>query len=235
MGVEVAVGASIVGALANAGGSLVQANKQKSLAQQAKKSAEQAVASARAELEKNYMEAVTLPTKAYEMQREGINQQSANLLASGVEGDQRGAGAVASQVMAARTQAEQELGAQIQKDEIERQKLISAEDARLAGARAGISLQEAEGAAMAQRDAEIARAQAQQNAAGAVAQGAASIAQIYGSGAQPGGKGTDNTGGNKASNYMGPMSRNAPAYSGKNNNDPLGFLNNMYNSWGLGR
>lgn len=235
MGLEVAAGAAIVGGLVNMTGSFIQANKQKGLALKAEQSAKQAVASARAELEKNYMEAVTLPTKAYEMQREGINQQSANLLSYGAEGDQRGVGAIASQVMAARTQAEQELGAQIQKDEIERQKLISAEDARLAGARAGVSLQEAEGAAMAQRDAEIARAQATQNAWGSIAQTGSSLAQIYGSGAQPGGKGTDNTGGNKASNYMGPMSRNAPAYSGKNNNDPLGFLNNMYNSWGLGR
>ncbi len=169
MGAEVALGAAAAGAVVNMVGSFAQANQQRKLAAQAQDAAAKAVREARAELETNYLSSITLPTKAYEAQREAIGQQAADLMMAGVEGDQRGAGAIASQLMAARTKAEQDLMAQIQKDDLERQKLIAGEEARLAGERAGISLQEASGAALAQRDAMIARAKSQENAWGSIA------------------------------------------------------------------
>lgn len=189
MGVETALGVAAVGSVVNMVGSFAQANQQKKLADKARDAAAQAVREARAELETNYMSSVTLPTKAYEAQREAIGQQAADLMMAGVEGDPRGAGAIASQIMAARTKAEQDLMAQIQKDEIERQKLIAGEESRLAGERSSISLQEAGGAALAARDAAIARARAQENAFGSIGDFGQAAASIYGGeGYTPGGK-----------------------------------------------
>jgi len=161
-------------------GSFAQANQQRKLADKARNAAAEAVRQARAELETNYMSSVTLPTKAYEAQREAIGQQATDLMMAGVEGDQRGVGAVASQVMAARTKAEQDLTAQIQKDDIERQKLIAEEESRLAGERSSISLQEAGGAALAARDAAMARAKAQENAFGSIGDFGQAAASIFG-------------------------------------------------------
>lgn len=191
MGVEVALGAAAAGAVVNMVGSFAQANQQRKLAAQAQDAAAKAVREARAELETNYLSSITLPTKAYEAQREAIGQQAADLMMAGVEGDQRGAGAIASQLMAARTKAEQDLMAQIQKDDLERQKLIAGEEARLAGERAGISLQEASGAALAQRDAMIARAKAQENAWGSIADFGATAGSIVGADGLPGGRRTN--------------------------------------------
>jgi len=151
--------------------SFAQAGKQRKAAEKARESAQRAVNEAKAQLGVNYLEALSLPTTAYEAQREAVGQQAADILAEATQGEQRGVGAAAGRVMAARTEAERQLNTQIAQDMFRLEQMKKAEDARLGSALAGLSLGEAEGAQLAVREQEAARARS-------IAQGVAGLVDL---------------------------------------------------------
>ena len=151
--------------------SFAQAGKQRKAAEKARESAQRAVNEAKAQLGVNYLEALSLPTTAYEAQREAVGQQAADILAEATQGEQRGVGAAAGRVMAARTEAERQLNTQIAQDMFQLEQMKKAEDARLGSALAGLSLGEAEGAQLAVREQEAARARS-------IAQGVAGLGDL---------------------------------------------------------
>lgn len=151
--------------------SFAQAGKQRKAAEKARQSAERAINEAKAQMGVNYLDALSLPTTAYEAQREAVGQQAADILAESTQGEQRGVGAAAGRVMAARTEAERQLNSQIAQDMFRLEQMKKAEDARLAGALAGLSLSEAEGAQLAVREQEAARARS-------ISQGAAGLGDL---------------------------------------------------------
>lgn len=156
---------------AGTGLSFAQAGKQRKAAEKAREAAQKAVEEAKAQMGVNYLDALSLPMEAYEAQRAAVGQQAADILAEATQGEQRGVGAAAGRIMAARTEAERQLNADIAQQQFALEQAKRAEDARLAGARASISLAEAEGAQLAAREAEAARARA-------IAQGVQGIGDI---------------------------------------------------------
>lgn len=163
----VSAGVSAVGT----GLSFAQAGKQRKAAEKAREAAQKAVEEAKAQMGVNYLDALSLPMEAYEAQRAAVGQQAADILGEATQGEQRGVGAAAGRIMAARTEAERQLNADIAQQQFTLEQAKRAEDARLAGARASISLAEAEGAQLAAREAEAARARA-------IAQGVQGIGDI---------------------------------------------------------
>jgi len=156
-------GAILISAGVSAAGtglSFAQAGKQRKAAEKARDAAQKAVEEAKAQMGVNYLEALSLPTQAYEAQREAVGQQAADILSEATQGEQRGVGAAAGRIMAARTEAERQLNAEIAQQQFALEQAKRAEDARLAGARASLSLAEAEGAQLAAKEAEAARARA---------------------------------------------------------------------------
>ena len=145
---------------AGTGLSFAQAGKQRKAADKAKEAAQRAVEEAKAQMGVNYLEALSLPMQTYEAQREAVGQQAADILGEATQGEQRGVGAAAGRIMAARTEAERQLNAEIAQQQFALEKTKRAEDASLAGARASISLSGAGGAQLAAREAEAARARA---------------------------------------------------------------------------
>jgi len=154
----IALATSTAATVAGTGMSFAQAGKQRKAADKAREAAQKAVEEAKAQMGVNYLEALSLPTQAYEAQREAVGQQAADILAEATQGEQRGVGAAAGRIMAARTEAERQLNAQIAQQQFALEQAKRTEDARLAGARASLSLAEAEGAQLAAREAEAARA-----------------------------------------------------------------------------
>lgn len=156
----IALATSAAATAAGTGMSFAQANKQRKAAEKAREAATAAVQEARAQLGANYFDALSLPMEAYNAQRAAVSQQASDIMSEAVQGEQRGIGAAAGRIMAARTEAERELNAQIAQQQFALEQTKRAEDARLAGARASLSLSEAEGAQLAAREAEAARARA---------------------------------------------------------------------------
>jgi len=185
----IALATSTAAAVAGTGMSFAQAGKQRKAADKAREAAQRAVEEAKAQMGVNYLDALSLPMEAYEAQREAVGQQAADILAEATQGEQRGVGAAAGRIMAARTEAERQLNAEIAQQQFALEQAKRAEDARLGGARASISLAEAEGAQLAAREAEAARARAITQGVqgiGDIAKLGMQAAPLYGKTAAPG-------------------------------------------------
>jgi len=116
--------------------------------------------SARAELEKNYMAALSVPMEAYEQEQEALLTAGATAMQAGIEGGQRGAGAVAGRVLQG-TQA----GAAAQRtamaqDLYNLDAATAEEQSRLRDIGVSLDMEEASGAQNVAANAEVARANA---------------------------------------------------------------------------
>lgn len=116
--------------------------------------------SARAELEKNYMAALSVPMEAYEQEQEALLTAGATAMQAGIEGGQRGAGAVAGRVLQG-TQA----GAAAQRtamaqDLYNLDAATAEEQSRLRDIGVSLDMEEASGAQATAANAEFARANA---------------------------------------------------------------------------
>ncbi len=105
MGLETAALVSIGSAALGSGMSFAQAGKQRKLQQEAEAAAQKAFDEAKAKLDVNYLEGLTIAKEPYELEREALAQAGASALQAGLEGDQRGAGAVAGRVLIRFTRA----------------------------------------------------------------------------------------------------------------------------------
>ena len=146
-----AAGAQIVGSIF----SFSQAKKARDKEKRAQAAAAKAMMQAKQELSVNYLKGLSIAKEPYELEREALLQAGASVLQAGVEGDQRGAGAVAGRVLMAQQQQQAQQRAAMSQEMAALKKLGAEEDARLGTARATVDLNEAAGARKAAQDAAL--------------------------------------------------------------------------------
>jgi len=155
----IAAGAGIAATGATTAMSFSQANKQKKLQSQAEAEADKMMASARARLDVNYMDALSIQKEPYELQREAMIAQGAQTIDAAQESE-RGAAAGAGRVQMAQNEAQGAIRTAMGKELTEIERLKIAEEARLRDLKTQLDLGEAEGAALAARNAQEMAAQA---------------------------------------------------------------------------
>ena len=160
-----------VGSVVSAGMSFSQAAKQKGIIADAEAEAEKKMKQARASLEKNYMESLSIPKAAFEAQNEAILVAGSAALDAARDGSQRGVGTVAQNVLNAQNDALRDASIRQEQQLFNLEAATAEEESRLRDARASLDLQEAEGAQMAAADAAEARNDAIQQGIGAVTEG----------------------------------------------------------------
>ena len=183
----IATGIGMAATAGTTAGSFAQAGKQRRLAKEAKMEADKAMASARAKLDVNFLEAVAIQKEPYELQREATLQAAATALEGIREGDVRGAAAGAGRVALATQQGTSEQRAAMSKELQALEMATAQEESRLRDIGVQLDLQEVQGAQQAVADAEAAKRQAiQQGAQGLVSLGqqAASAVSLYGKSAE---------------------------------------------------
>jgi len=155
----VAAGIGLAAALGSTGMSFAQAGKQKKLAAQAKAEADMAMAKAKQALDVNFYASQGIKKEPYELEREALLSQGAQAIEAGVQSE-RGAAATAGKVQMAMNEGQAGIRTAMGNEmtALENKKL--AEDSRLRDVGVQINLGEAEGAQLAARDAEEARAAA---------------------------------------------------------------------------
>lgn len=177
----IAAGAALASTLASTGMSFANAGKQKKLAAQAKADADAAMASARQALSINYQKQQAVKKEPYELEREALLSAGAQAIEAGVESGQ--AAPTAGRVLMAQNQQQADVQTRMGQEMTAIDKSIINEESRLRDLGVQIDLGEVEGAQLAQRDAEEARAlatqQAMQGVTSAVGQ-AASFVPLFG-------------------------------------------------------
>ena len=148
--------AAIVGIAATAGTtamSFTQASKQRKLQRQAESEAAEAMSAARKKLDVNFYEQLAIQKEPYELEREALLSAGAQAIAAGQESE-RGAAATAGRIYMGQQAGQRQIAGAMGQEMLGLEKLTAAEDARLAGAQAGLDLATAQGAQLAARDAQ---------------------------------------------------------------------------------
>ena len=117
------------------------------------------MASARARLDVNYMDALSIQKEPYELQREAMIAQGTQAIDAAQESE-RGTAAAAGRVQMAQNEAQGGIRTAMGKELTDIERLKVAEDARLRDLQTQLDLGEAEGAALAARNAAEMAAQA---------------------------------------------------------------------------
>ena len=156
---SIAAGIGIASSLGGAAMSFTQANKQRKLEKQAVAEADKAMASARARLDVNYMNALSVQKEPYELQREAMLAQGTQATDAAQESE-RGAAAGAGRVQMAQNEAQGDIRTAMGKELTEIDRLKRAEESRLRDLQTQLDLGEVEGAQMAARNAQEMAAQA---------------------------------------------------------------------------
>ena len=183
-----AAGAQIAGSIFSFG----QAKKARNKEKKAQAAAAKAMMQAKQELSVNYLKGLSIAKEPYELEREALLQAGASVLQAGVEGDQRGAGAVAGRVLMAQQQQQAQQRAAMSQEMAALKKLGAEEDARLGTARATVDLNEAAGARKAAQDAAM---MAQYNTQQGMQQAVKGVTGVITSGLFGGPKGKGESGG----------------------------------------
>lgn len=137
--------------------SFQEAKNQKRLIAEANQQAEKALAEAKKELEKNYYKGLAVPMQAYNLESQALASAGAQATEAAAESE-RGVAATAGKIYAAQAEAQAKQRAALAEDVFNIDKLVAAEDSRLAGLRKDINLKEVEGYQQQMSDAEKARA-----------------------------------------------------------------------------
>lgn len=148
----IAVGGMAITA-ASAVNSFIQSSKQDRLRRQAEADSAKAMEEARKKLGVNYTKGRAIQKEPYELQRESMLSQGNLLTQAGVESE-RGAPVVAGKVMMAQNDVQAGIRTEMGKELTEIEKENIAEESRLRDLGVQLDLGEAEGAALAARDAE---------------------------------------------------------------------------------
>ena len=171
--------------LATTAASFGQAAAQSKKQKRAQAAADKALQDARKRLDVNYMEDLGINKEIYDIARDRSMVQAAGLMEAAKEGSTRGVASTAGQVYQQDLLGQQQIMAQQEQEMNRIEGLIAAEDSRLEGLQADLSLQEAEGAQRAAAEAENfknkAISEGIQGAISAVGQ-AASMAPLYSKG-----------------------------------------------------
>lgn len=129
--------------------SIDQANQAKDAQRKAENAAKQKLDEAMKRLDVNYMESLAIPMEAYERQSEEMLQVSANVLEAAREGDQRGVGATAGQILGSQLVTSDLQRGEIEKTIFNLDAAVAEEESRLRDVKTQVNLQEAAGAQMA--------------------------------------------------------------------------------------
>ena len=156
---SIAAGIGIASSLGGAGMSFAQANKQKKLERQAVQEADKAMASARARLDVNYMNALSVQKEPYELQREAMLSQGTQATDAAQESE-RGAASTAGRVQMAQNEAQGGIRTEMGKELTEIERLKVAEESRLRDLQTQLDLGEVEGKQIEARNAAEMAAQA---------------------------------------------------------------------------
>lgn len=154
----IAIGGLAVSA-ASTTGSFIQAGKQKKAQRAAEAKAAEAMAEARKKLEINYAEELSIKKEPYELEREAMLAQGALSVQQGAESD-RGAEATAGRVQMAMNEGQAGIRTAMGQELMGIEQQIINEDSRLRDINVQLDLGEIEGAQLAARDAQEARAAA---------------------------------------------------------------------------
>lgn len=207
---SIAAGIGIASSLGGAAMSFTQANKQQKLQEEAEAEADKAMASARARLDVNYMNALSVQKEPYELQREAMLAQGTQATDAAQESE-RGAAAGAGRVQMAQNEAQGDIRTAMGKELTEIERLKVAEESRLRDLQTQLDLGEVEGAQMAARNAQEMAAQATTQGFEGLTSAATQVANLvplYGY--KKGGDYTVNNGNNATSpfdpNAMSPIS-----------------------------
>jgi hypothetical protein len=157
--------------------SFSQANRQRNAMLNAQEKADAAMAEARKKLDVNFYESLSIPKEAYAQQVQANLVAGAQAMQAGVEGEARGAGAVAGMVQAQQNQAQNEIRANMGQDIYNLQAATAQEDARLRDIGIQLDLGEVEGA-------QLAAANAQEMSAQAMQQGMQGVTSLVGQAAE---------------------------------------------------
>ena len=149
---SIAAGVGIASSLGGAAMSFSQANKQKKLQKEAEAEADKMMASARARLDVNYMDALSVQKEPYELQREAMVAQGAQTVDAAQESE-RGTAAAAGRVQMAQNEAQGGIRTAMGKELTDIERLKVTEEARLGDLRTQLELDVAAGAALAERNA----------------------------------------------------------------------------------
>lgn len=168
--------ASTASALGGSYMSFRQAAQQRRLQGEARDAAEKMIQEARKRADQNVFEALSVNKEPYNRMREDLVSQGAEALRAGIESD-RGAGAVAGRVLMAQNVAGRNIAEAQGLEQSRINELVAGEEGRLQDYLASLSEMEAEGAQMAE-------AQAQQAAAQATAQGFTGLTSAVASGSE---------------------------------------------------
>ena len=141
--------------------SFVQAGKQKKAQRAAEAKAAEAMAEARKKLEINFAEELSIKKEPYELERDAMLAQGALAIQQGGESD-RGAEATAGRVQMAQNEGQAGIRTAMGQELMGIEQQIVNEDSRLRDVGVQLDLGEVEGANLAARDAEEARAAAMQ-------------------------------------------------------------------------
>lgn len=155
MGTALAVGSATASAI-GAGMSFTQAARNRKLQLEAEAAAEKALSEAKRTLEVNYYDQLSVPMKAYELERNATMATAAQAIEAGRESE-RGGVATAGKIQMLSQQAQQESAANLEKQIMDLEKLSAEEDARLADERRKLSLEETTGAQLAAANAQALR------------------------------------------------------------------------------
>ena len=154
-----------IGGLAVSGAStamsFVQAGQQRKAQRNAEAKAAQAMAEARRKLEVNFAKNRSIQKEPYELAREAIMSSGAQAIQAGIESD-RGAEATAGKVQMAMNEGQAGVRSAMGQEMTDIEKDIINEESRLRDLGVQLDLGEVEGAQLAARDAEEARAAAMQ-------------------------------------------------------------------------
>ena len=164
----VAIGSAVV----SAGMSFAQAAKQKGIIADAEAEAESKMKQARASLEKNYMESLSIPKAAFEAQNEAILVAGSAALDAARDGSQRGVGTVAQNVLNSQNDALRDASVRQEQQLFNLEAATAEEESRLRDIGVSLDLQEVEGANMVAADAQAARNAAIQSGIGSLIGGA---------------------------------------------------------------
>lgn len=137
--------AKVATAAGTATASFVKAKQASKAQQKAERAASDALADARKRLSKNYLEGLSIPKEAYQMETEALLASGQQALQAGLEGETRGAAATAGRVQMAQQQGQRRIAGAMGQEMLGLQKLAAQEDSRLAGLQAGLDLKEVEG------------------------------------------------------------------------------------------
>jgi len=141
----------------SAGASFAQAAKQNRLKRQAQSDAERAMAAARGKLDVNFAEQMAIKKEAYDLERQAMLVQGAQLTQAGIESE-RGSAATAGRVFAQQQLGQQQIRSAMADEMTNIESAVLEEESRLRDLGVGLDLEEVAGQQMMAADAQRAAA-----------------------------------------------------------------------------